>query len=52
MAFDNLPIKAYNYVLSEIEEKHRLDESVRTAGGTVSICPDCGYVLTEIGHSD
>ena len=52
MAYDNLPIKAYNYVLSEIEEKHRLDDSVRTAGGTVSICSDCGYVLTEVGHSD
>jgi len=50
MAYDNLPIKAYAYPLSEIEEVHDLDQWTATAGGSAAICPDCGYVLTEAGR--
>ena len=50
IAYDNLPIKAYAYLLSEIEEAHDLDQWTATAGGSAAICPDCGYVLTEAGR--
>ena len=50
IAYDNLPIKAYVYVLSEILEAHDLDHRVSSAGGSVAICPECGYVLSEAGQ--
>lgn len=45
MAYDNLPIKGYIYPLDELKTAHDLDTWVISAGGTVAICPDCGYVL-------
>ena len=49
IAYDNLPIKGYSYPLEEIEEIHDLTKKVKTVSGEAAICPDCGYVLTEIG---
>ena len=49
MAYDNLPIKAYTYLLSEILEEHDLDHWTATGDGSAAICPDCGYVLKEAG---
>ena len=48
MAYDNLPIKGYAYPLAEIEEIHDLTKKVKTVNGETAICPDCGYVLTEL----
>lgn len=45
MAYDNLPIKGYVYPLEEVKQAHNLDVWVPSAGGTVAICPECGYVL-------
>lgn len=47
LTFDNLPIKACLYPLAYIREVHSLDESQAAASGTVSVCPDCGYVLVS-----
>ena len=47
MAYDNLPVKGYVYPLDEIMQAHDLDHWVPSAGGTVAICPDCGYVLGD-----
>ena len=48
MAYDNLPIKAYVYPLSEVEKVHDLSESIRTVGGKAAICPEDGYTLLDI----
>lgn len=45
MAYDNLPIKGYVYPLEQVKQIHDLDVWVPSAGGTVAICPECGYVL-------
>ncbi len=45
MAYDNLPIKGYVYPLNDVIKAHELDVWVPSAGGTVAICQDCGYVL-------
>ncbi len=45
MAYDNLPIKGYVYPLEEVKQAHDLDIWVPSAGGIVTICPECGYVL-------
>jgi hypothetical protein len=47
MAYDNLPIKGYLYPLDEVKQAHDLDVWVPSAGGTVAICPECGYVLEQ-----
>ena len=48
IAYDNLPIKGYSYPLEEVEEIHDLSKKVKTVSGEAAVCPDCGYVLTEI----
>lgn len=45
MAYDNLPIKGYVYPLEQVNQAHDLNVWVPSAGGTVAICPECGYVL-------
>ena len=49
MAYDNLPIKGYVYPLNDVIKAHELDAWVPSAGGTVAICQDCGYVLMDFG---
>ena len=47
VAYDNLPIKGYAYPLSEVEAIHDLSRKVKTVNGETSICPECGYVVTQ-----
>ncbi len=48
MAYDNLPIKAYIYMLSEVEKVHNLSKKIPTVGGEAAICPEDGYTLLDI----
>ena len=50
MAYDNLPVKAYIYPLSEVEKAHRLTEWLPTVGGQAAICPEDGYLLLDIAR--
>ena len=45
-AYDNLPIKAYLYPLSEVLKIHDLGEEHPAGAGTAAICPECGYILS------
>ncbi|MCR4891601.1 MAG: hypothetical protein K5989_05415 [Lachnospiraceae bacterium] len=49
MAYDNLPIKAYVYPLKEVERVHDLEDWISSTDGRAAICPECGYMLKEIG---
>lgn len=46
-SFDNISIKAYFYMLSDITGEHKFGEAVPYAGGTVKLCTECGYALVE-----
>ena len=46
-SFDNISIKAYFYLLSDINEEHKFGEAVPYADGTVKLCTECGYALVE-----
>lgn len=48
MSYDNLPIKGYIYPLDQVLSAHKMDTKVQSPSGTVSICTDCGYILSEI----
>ncbi len=52
MAYDNLPIKAYVYRLSQVEEVHDLSDKVPTLGGKAAICPEDGYMLIDVTGED
>lgn len=45
--FDNISIKAYFYVLSDICQEHVFGDDLPYAGGTVKLCTECGYALVE-----
>ncbi len=48
IAYDNLPVKAYIYPLTEVEKVHDLSERIPTSGGEAAICPEDGYLLLDI----
>jgi len=48
IAYDNLPVKAYIYPLTEVERVHNLSERIPTNGGEAAICPEDGYLLLDI----
>ena len=48
LAYDNLPIKGYASPLNEVEGVHRFESWTSIPGGKASVCPDCGYTLTDI----
>jgi len=48
MAYDNLPVKAYVYPLTEVEKIHDLSRKIPTIGGEAAICPEDGYLLLDI----
>ena len=48
MAYDNLPVKAYVYPLSQVEQVHDLSHRVPFAGGEAAICPEDGYMLIDV----
>ena len=50
MAYDNLPIKAYVYPLSRVEQVHDLSNRIRIAGGEAAICPEDGYLLLDVAR--
>ena len=47
VSFDNLSLKAYLYLLEDINEEHAFGEAVPYAGGNVRLCTKCGYTLVE-----
>ena len=47
MAYDNLPIKAYLYPWSQIEQIHDLSHRIPAVGGEAAICPEDGYMLFD-----
>lgn len=49
MAYDNLPVKVHTYPLGEVRDAHAFDAGISVAGGTVEICPDCGFILKAPG---
>ena len=48
MAYDNLPLKAYVYPLSEVEKVHDLSHKVPAPGGEAAVCTEDGYVLLDV----
>lgn len=48
MAYDNLPIKAYVYPLTEVEKVHNLSQRIPAPGGEAAICTEDGYVLLDV----
>ena len=48
MAYDNLPIKAYVYELSQVEKVHELSNKVPAIGGEAAVCPEDGYTLIDV----
>ncbi len=48
VAYDNLPVKAYIYPLTEVEKVHSLSERIPTNGGEAAICPEDGYLLLDV----
>jgi hypothetical protein len=48
MAYDNLPIKAYVYELSQVEKVHELSNKVPAIGGEAAVCPEDGYTLLDV----
>ena len=51
IAYDNLPIKGYAYPREEVEAIHDLGQKIKTAEGEAAICPECGYVMLEVGEN-
>ena len=49
MAYDSLPVKVHTCPLGEIRDAHAFDAGIPVAGGTVEICPDCGFILKTPG---
>ena len=50
MAYDNLPIKAHVYPLTQVEQVHDLSHRIPVAGGEAAICPEDGYMLVDVGR--
>ena len=50
LAFDNLPIKAYVYPWSQVQQIHDLSNRIQTAGGEAAICPEDGYMLLDVAR--
>ena len=48
MAYDNLPIKAYVYELSQVEKVHELSNKIPMIGGEAAVCPEDGYTLFDV----
>lgn len=48
IAYDNLPIKAYIYPWSEVEEIHDLSDRIPAIGGEAAVCPEDGYTLVYV----
>ena len=48
LTYDNLPIKGFAYPLDEVEGVHEFKTWTSIPGGKASVCPDCGYTLTDI----
>jgi len=46
MVYDNLPVKGYAYPLDQVLAAHQMDLQADTFGGSVSICTECGYILS------
>ena len=47
LTFDNLPVKGYLYPLDQVQKAHDLSTKIHTAGGTASVCPDCGFTVLD-----
>jgi hypothetical protein len=50
LAFDNLPIKAYVYPWSQVQQIHDLSNRIQTAGGEAAICPEDGSLLLDVAR--
>lgn len=46
-SLDNISIKTYFYLLSDITQEHVFGEAVPYIGGTMRLCTECGYALVE-----
>lgn len=46
-SLDNISLKTYFYLLSDIAQEHVFGEAVPYIGGTVRLCTECGYALVE-----
>ena len=47
IAFDNISIKTYFYLVEDINEEHHFGGALPYAGGSVKLCTECGYALVE-----
>jgi hypothetical protein len=50
VAYDNLPVKAYIYPWSEIEQIHDLSDRIPAIGGDAAVCPEDGYTLIYVAE--
>ncbi len=48
MTYDNLPIKAYVYPWSQVQQAHDLSNRIPAIGGEAAICPEDGYTVIEV----
>lgn len=50
MAYDNLPVKAYVYPWTQVQQIHDLSHRIPVAGGDAAICPEDGYMLLDVAR--